>query len=121
MIENDNALKTRLLRIPDVAQACGVSVKTVYNWIASDSLPVHRMPGRGMRPILRIDKTDLDQWLAARRRDPAMLQKRDQSIILNGRKFIRPDRNSNPAGNRLDFHSNPASRLRADAERQKCL
>ena len=62
----------QLLTVADVASACGVSIRTVYRWIENDGLPVHRIPGVGARPLLRIASDDLDEWLGQYRHDYAI-------------------------------------------------
>ena len=75
----------QFLRVENVAQACGVSAKTVYRWL-HDGLPHHRPPGAGSRGILLVSRTDLDSWLRRYRHDPAAAA--PQKLTLNGRRFI---------------------------------
>ena len=80
----------RLLSVSDVAVRCGVCERTVRTWIAEDGLPVHRIPGRGARGILRVAQDDLDIWLGQYRHNCAEENdKKDKTIRLEGRRFIR--------------------------------
>jgi excisionase family DNA binding protein len=81
----------RLLPINEVARQCGVSKRTVYRWIAADELPVHRIPGTGLRPILRIAQDDLDLWLDSHRHDPDIENAyRDRTFRLDGNRYMQP-------------------------------
>lgn len=54
----------RMLSINAVAALCEVSRNTVYRWIETEGLPVHRLPsGRGSRPVIRIDSEKLTEWI----------------------------------------------------------
>ena len=54
----------RLLTIADVAERCGVSVKSVRRWIDRDELAVHRLPpGRA----IRVSEADLALFLTQSR------------------------------------------------------
>ena len=53
---------SRLLTVKDVAEMCGVSLKTVRRWIASGELHVYRL-GRQ----LRVSPADLATFLKLRR------------------------------------------------------
>lgn len=47
-----------LISIEKFAQLCGVSSRTVRNWIHHGQLPAYRLtPGRG---LLRVDRRDLE-------------------------------------------------------------
>jgi hypothetical protein len=81
----------RLLSVHAVAKACGVSVRTVYRWLGPDGLPVHRIPGAGARPILRIAQDDLDAFLARHRHDPEVEQAAaNRTFHLDGMRSMRP-------------------------------
>jgi excisionase family DNA binding protein len=109
----EKAAAKQLLTVEDVAKTCGVSTRVIYRWIADDSLPVHRFPGSGKRPILRIDSQDLDHWLGQYRHDFKDDENAaNQKIVLGGRRFIRTGRPSSARRrNRLDTSVLPRSRV----------
>ena len=81
---------TSLLKIETVAEQCGVSIRTVQRWIERDDLTVHRLPGTGLRPILRIAEADLEMWLDRHRHDPEVEGAGGQQTIrLDGIRFIK--------------------------------
>lgn len=88
--ENSKAnQKKRMLTVADVATQCGVCQRTVTIWIANDGLPVHRVPGRGSKGIIRIAQEDLDIWLAQFRHNAAHeKEERERTVRLDGRSFI---------------------------------
>lgn len=51
------------LTIGEVADACGVSKKTILRWIELEGLPVIRRAAAGARPIMLVTPNDLDDWL----------------------------------------------------------
>jgi excisionase family DNA binding protein len=55
-------VESKLLTVKDVAETCGVSLKTVWRWIASSDLHVYRL-GRQ----LRVSPADLATFLKLRR------------------------------------------------------
>jgi excisionase family DNA binding protein len=83
------AAERRLLSVQEVAAICGVSTRVVRRWIEHDHLPTHRIPGSGARGILRIDREDLDRWLAKFRHDFAEEEGPGQTMTLHGMTFIR--------------------------------
>lgn len=87
-LQPEEQTENRLISIAKVAEICGVSIHTVYHWLDKEGLPVHQMPGRRVRPILRIDRQDLDNWLAGHRHDPAQQKQAEPTIRLNGRRYI---------------------------------
>jgi excisionase family DNA binding protein len=92
--KTERASNTRLLKIDDVAEMCSISKRTVYRWIDSEGLPVHRFPGSGRASILRIANDDLADWLGQYRHDFAEENKPEQIVKLNGRRFIGVGRSS---------------------------
>ena len=103
----------RLLRISEVATSCSVSARTVYRWIERDGLPVHRIPGAGVREIRRISAEDLDEWLSHHRYDLAAANaSTQQTLQLNGRRFISSIPAETNRKNRLDMLSCSRSRAR---------
>jgi len=98
------------LSVKDVAAACGVSMKTVRRWISNESLPSVRICGAGARAMIFILPSDLDQWLRAARHDPSAVTESNQSIHLQGRRFlgakspldIREERASSVCNQRTD-------------------
>jgi excisionase family DNA binding protein len=82
--------KRLLLKVEAVAELCGVSTRTVYRWLNREGLPVHRIPGAGLRPILRISQADLDAWLSRHRHDPEVeADKPKRTMRLEGMRFMR--------------------------------
>lgn len=60
--------EARYLTCDDCALLLGVTVDTIRAWIGSRQLIAADVSrGRGERPRWRIDRTDLDRFLAARR------------------------------------------------------
>ena len=59
---NRNSDDIRLLTIPDVAEHCQVSKKTVRRWIDAGELVAYRLGHQW-----RIDPTDLQKFLKLRR------------------------------------------------------
>ena len=109
---SSNPGEKRLLKIEDVAERCGTSKRTVYRWIESDDLPVHRFPGSGKAGILRIDQDDLDNWLAQYRHDfTKEAEKHEQTIKLDGRRFIKPSKSFSAGKKSLDQKPNWRSRV----------
>jgi len=109
---------SRLLTVARVAEQCAVSTRTVYRWIGSEGLPVHRIPGTGARPILRIDSGDLDQWLSQYRHDLAEEKASDRTLRLDGRRFIPVGESLFPEESDLDARKNPASRVPPERSRR---
>ena len=83
-----SAAENHLLSIEAVASRCGVSPRTVRRWIEKENLPVHHLPGIGRRGIVRIAPADLDNWLSRHRHDPEVEATRDQTIQLDGVRFM---------------------------------
>ena len=98
--DSDNG--NRLLTIESVAELCGVSSRTVYRWLDREGLPVHRIPGTGARPILRIAQDDLDDWLGQYRHDPAA-KTPEQTIRLEGRRLLHPRQRKPPSSGLTRF------------------
>lgn len=81
----------QLLKVGTIADLCGVSVRTIYRWIDREGLPVHRIPGAGLRPILRIAEADLTAWLSRHRHDPEVEDAAGpQTMTLDGMHYISP-------------------------------
>jgi excisionase family DNA binding protein len=79
----------QLFRLQTVADLCGVSTREVYRWLNHGELPVHRLPGTGMRPILRIANQDLDAWLDRHRHDPEVEKEAAKKTLdLAGIRFM---------------------------------
>ena len=55
---------TRLLRLPQVAERLGVSLRSARRWAAEARFPVVRL-GR----TVRVAEADLERYIASRRRD----------------------------------------------------
>ena len=83
-----SAVENHLLSIEAVASRYGVSTRTVRRWIERENLPVHHLPGIGRRGIVRIAPADLDNWLSRHRHDPEVEATRDQTIQLDGVRFM---------------------------------
>ena len=97
-----HAVPRLALRVSEAAASCGVSTKTVQRWIKSEGLPIVRRRAAGAREITLILPEDLDAWLRAARHDPAAVTESNQSIHLQGRRFIGKKR---PLDNRDDSRS----------------
>jgi len=80
-----------LLSLEQVAAWCSVSCRTVRRWM-DDGLPVHRLPGKGARPIVRIAREDLNDWIRRHRFDPSLSPSATQTIRLDGRRFLGADK-----------------------------
>jgi excisionase family DNA binding protein len=79
----------QLLRIQTVADLCGVSTRAVYRWLNHGELPLLRLPGTGMRPILRIASHDFDAWLERHRHDPEVEKEVEKKTLdLAGIRFM---------------------------------
>ena len=90
-----SAGENHLLTIEAVASLCGVSTRTVRRWIDRENLPIHRLPGMGLRGITRIAQADLDRWLERHRHDPEPETTCDQTMKLEGVRFMRtPSKNT---------------------------
>ena len=108
--QSDAALTKRMLSVSDVAAICGVSTRTVYRWMDEDDLPVHHIPGSGARPIRRVDRNDLDEWLRQYSHKFAEeMAAATQTIRLNGRKFIARKGSFRSPNSGLDSSRSPAS------------
>lgn len=104
--QSDGANGQRLLSIAGAAERCGVCRKTVDTWISKEGLPVHRLPGRGAKGMLRIAVDDLTDWLSQHRHDVAEEKKHDRRTLrLEGRRFLAVD------GKSLGTSPVPASSL----------
>ncbi len=44
---DDKLMKAAMLKVPQVADYCGVSYCVVYRWITDNKLPVHHSAGFG--------------------------------------------------------------------------
>jgi excisionase family DNA binding protein len=55
------------IRMNDAAREAGVCRQTVRAWIADGHLRALRMPGRGSREIIRIERQEWDRFKAAKR------------------------------------------------------
>lgn len=77
-----------ILTLPQVAESCGVSRRTVLRWIHDHGLTVHRLPGAGTRPILAVRQSDLDDWLDQHRHDPSQITE-EAVLRLEGQRFLR--------------------------------
>jgi len=87
--QSENANDQQLLSVNAVAKRCGVCKRTVYTWINKENLPIHRIPGRGSRGIIRIAQNDLDEWTGQFRHDFAKEKdKSKRTIRIEGRQFI---------------------------------
>jgi excisionase family DNA binding protein len=82
---------SRLLDLDEVAERCSVSTKTVRRWIEGDGLPVHRLPGNGLRPIIRVAEDDLENWRHRFRRDVAKEHEKEPVLRFKGMRFLRND------------------------------
>ena len=83
------AADNHLMSIEAVASTCGVSTRTVRRWIEKENLPVHHLPGVGLRGIVRIAQIDLDRWLERHRHDPETDATRDQTMHMEGMRFMK--------------------------------
>ena len=90
-----SAASNHLLSIEAAASLCGVSTRTVRRWIERENLPIHHLPGTGLRSIVRIAQVDLDRWLERHRHDPEAEADRDQTMQLDGIRFINPSASKN--------------------------
>lgn len=57
------------LSIPQVAAREGFSESAVRVWVNRGLLPALRLPGRGKRPMIRIEEKDLEAFLVHYRKD----------------------------------------------------
>lgn len=78
-----------LMRIPHIAEYCGVSQRTIKNWIKQDDLPVFYMPGTGTRPIRLIHLEDLKNWLARYRKTQSELDEKPATFTLEAKRFVK--------------------------------
>ena len=77
-----------ILTVSEVAEACGVSAKTVGRWIAHESLPCVRLRGAGAREMVFVRPIDLDAWLLKARSSPAESEADDRTMTLEGWRFV---------------------------------
>lgn len=77
------------LSVKDVAASCGVSAKTVRRWVSNEGLPSVRVCGAGARAMTFILPSDLDAWLQAARHESSQTKDQDQSVQIQGRRFVR--------------------------------
>lgn len=87
----DTTNHNQLLSLESVAKLCDVSKRTVYRWLNHDNLPVYRLPGVGIRKILRISLDDLETWLHRHRHDPEVEKAHQQVMVLEGMRFMKFD------------------------------
>ena len=119
METNEHITAEGLMTVAEVARQCSVSTRTVYRWIRN-GLPIHRIPGTGARPILRISRRDLDECLSKTRQTSTDVARVDSPTIrLDGRKFIRITTAPVAPENRLDTRHDRASRVRPEGNRQR--
>jgi excisionase family DNA binding protein len=85
--QENKPTKASLMRVGQVAEYCGVSYCVVYRWITDEDLPVHRLPGSGIRPITLISREDLESFLARHRHETYL--PREETVKLNGRRLLR--------------------------------
>tara|TARA_R110002072_G_scaffold158989_4_gene310074 strand:+ start:15750 stop:16112 length:363 start_codon:yes stop_codon:yes gene_type:complete len=106
--ENDNAVPSHTqwaqgratLTVNEIADACGVSAKTIRRWIELEGLPTVRLPAAGARPITLIIPSDLDAWLAESRHQSSATED-EPTVKIDGFRFL--DQKS------LDNQSTPRS------------
>lgn len=55
-----------LYRVPQLADLCGVSEKTVRRWISEQGLPSVRLAAAGARETTFVRPTDFRGWVAAK-------------------------------------------------------
>ena len=77
-----------ILTVSEVAEACGVSPKTVGRWIAHEALPCVRLRGAGAREMVFVRPSDLDAWLLKARSSPAEAEADDRTMTLEGWRFV---------------------------------
>jgi excisionase family DNA binding protein len=51
-----------LLKVPQIAEYLGVSDWTIYQWVAKDFIPYHRLPAQ-KRGGIRFRKSEIDLWV----------------------------------------------------------
>lgn len=77
------------LSVQDFAKRLGVAPGKVLGWIASGELPaIDTSAARNQRPRWRIDPTDGEQFLAARRSAPAAKPVRNRRKLANVTQYI---------------------------------
>lgn len=100
-----------MLSVKAVAALCGVSRHTVYRWINNDGLPTIRLPGSGMRGILRIVADELHQWREQFHHQVKQISESEKTFTLKGRRFTSNKKTESFSKNKLDQRNHPASRV----------
>lgn len=114
--EPESTPTNRLLSVQAVADACGVSIRTVYRWLARDGLSVHRLPGTGARSIIRIAQADLSHFLNHHRHDPEMEKALgSRTMRLSGTSFL-PTKSSFSGFRKTQLDPVPPPRSRVPAK-----
>ena len=93
--ENDNAVPSQAqwaqgratLTVSEVADACGVSSKTIRRWIDLEGLPTVRLAAAGARPITLIIPSDLDAWLRDARHESSASED-EPTVKIDGFRFL---------------------------------
>ncbi|MEZ6142927.1 MAG: helix-turn-helix domain-containing protein [Zavarzinella sp.] len=67
--------------IKDLARFLGVSMSTVYGWIARRELPHYRLGAAGRRGRIIVQQADLDLFLAQRRLESEQPQETEQRPV----------------------------------------
>lgn len=58
LVVEPNNLQSPWLTASEAAEYLGVSVRTIWNWVAERQIPVVHLPGR----ITRFNRNELDKW-----------------------------------------------------------
>ena len=57
-----------LLSIQEVANVCGVSQRTLYRLMKSETFPARVRLGESKRGVVRFQRSEIEAWIAAARR-----------------------------------------------------